>query len=276
MNDINPMQAFKIMQRGDPVECSNLADIFGTDKTIKHETCEKHGAFESRNLFRNLWSGCTACAAEEKAVRDRETEELAASRRNAVWQHKLGEANIPDRFKDRTLASYKATGDGQRRALTFAKAYADQFDSVITSGRSAIFCGKPGTGKTHLSIGIALAVMGTGKSALFTTVQRMVRRMKETFRKDSDDSERDVLNMLTYPDLLIIDEIGIQFGSEFEKNLMFDILNERYENRKPTLLLSNLTASEVKVFLGERIYDRLKEDGGQCVSFDWASHRGKD
>lgn len=271
---MNDLMAMKIQQRGDSGECMALADVFGTDKTIKHESCEKHGSFESRNLFRQLWSGCPSCAADEKAVRDREAEELAASRRHAAWQHKLGEANIPERFKDRTLASYKTAGDGQKRALAFANAYVEQFATVSETGRSAIFCGKPGTGKTHLSIGIALAVMGAGKSALFTTVQRMVRRMKETFRKDSEDSERDVLNMLTYPDLLIIDEIGVQFGSEFEKNLMFDILNERYENRKPTLLLSNLTAQEVKVFLGERIYDRLKEDGGQCVSFDWNSYRG--
>ena len=56
--------------------------------------------------------------------------------------------------------------------------------------------------------------------------------------------------------------------------MMFDILNERYENRLPTLLLSNLTAGEVKNFLGERVFDRLREDGGECVVFDWSSHRG--
>lgn len=254
-------------------DCMKLSDVFGTDKTIRREVCEKHGDFDSRNLFRHVWSGCPTCAAEEKAVRDREAVEIEASRRHAAWQRRMGEANIPERFKDRTLSSYRATTDGQERALAFANTYVEQFATVNETGRSAIFCGKPGTGKTHLSIGIALAIMGAGNSALFTTVQRIVRRMKETFRKDAEDSERDVLNMLIYPDLLIIDEIGVQFGSEFEKNLMFDILNERYENRKPTLMLSNLTAQEVKAFLGERIYDRLREDGGQCVAFDWQSFR---
>jgi DNA replication protein DnaC len=109
---------------------------------------------------------------------------------------------------------------------------------------------------------------------MFTTVQRAMRRVKDTFRKGAEESESQAIAVLTYPDLLIIDEIGVQFGSEFEKNMMFDILNERYEKRRPTLLLSNLTAQEVKLFLGERIYDRLKEDGGQCVSFDWESYRG--
>lgn len=271
---MSELTALKTSLRADPVECGNLADILGTEKTIRHESCDKHGSYESRNVFRQIWSGCPICAAEEKAAREREEVEQEVIRRHAAWLRRLGEAGIPERFRDRTIDSYKATTEGQKRALEFVKFYVEQFAKVSETGRSAIFCGKPGTGKTHLSVGVALAIMATGKSALFTTVQRMVRRVKETYRKDSDESERDVLNMLTYPDLLIIDEIGVQFGSEFEKNLMFEILNERYENRKPTLLLSNLTAQEVRSFLGERIYDRLREDGGQCVSFDWSSYRG--
>lgn len=271
---MSELSILKAYLNGDNSELDKLSNILCLDKTIKKEECEKHGNYESRNLFRNVWSGCPSCATEEKAIRDKEEEERAQQIKHAAWQKKLGDANIPDRFKDRTLECYKAITDGQKHALSFAKEYVNQFDSVVKTGRSAIFCGKPGTGKTHLSVGIALAIMKSGKSALFTTVQRIVRRMKDAFRKDSEYSERDVLEILVYPDLLIIDEIGVQFGSDFEKNLMFDILNERYENRKPTLLLSNLTAQEIKEFLGERIYDRLREDGGKCVSFDWSSYRG--
>lgn len=56
--------------------------------------------------------------------------------------------------------------------------------------------------------------------------------------------------------------------------LLFDVLNERYERRKPTLMLSNLTAQEVAAYLGERVMDRLREDGGRVIVFDWESHRG--
>jgi DNA replication protein DnaC len=249
---------------------------------IKDETCELHGPFKSRNLFREHWSTCPFCSeikwAEENVVKA--ANEAAEKVRN--WEKRIGQAGIPERFTNRTLESYNATNDGQRKALAFAKEYADNFKDVLCTGRSAIFCGKPGTGKTHLSIGIALEVMKLkyengyyNYNALFLTVQRMVRRMKESWRKDSEESESDVMSILVEPELLIIDEIGVQFGSDFEKNFMFDVLNSRYENHRPTLLLSNLSVSEVKAFLGERIYDRLREDGGQCVSFDWTSHRGK-
>jgi len=249
-------------------------DLLVVDPEIRHGNCPDHGKYESRNIIRMVWSGCPVCAIEQQATRQIEEAEKAASEKHQAWQRRLGEAGIPERFKNRTLVSYQAASEGQKRALAFAASYADQFDKVAETGRSAIFCGKPGTGKTHLAVGVALQVMGKGRCAMFTTVQRAMRRVKDTFRKGAEESESEAIAMLTYPDLLIIDEIGVQFGSEFEKNLMFDILNERYEKRRPTLLLSNLTVQEVKAFLGERIYDRLKEDGGQCVPFDWASYRG--
>ncbi|MCR4319706.1 MAG: ATP-binding protein [Candidatus Brocadiaceae bacterium] len=254
----------------------SLAELKLRISEPKSANCEHHGDFESRNIFGGVWSNCPVCSAERKVADDREQAERGEVERQRIWLHHMGEAGIPERFRARTLANYNATNAGQKRALMFATEYAEQFALVCETGRSAIFCGLPGTGKTHLAIGIALHVMGLRKSAMFTTVQRMIRRAKDAWRKDSTESESNVIDMLVYPNLLIIDEIGVQFGSEFEKNFMFDLLNERYEKRRPTILLSNLTATEIKTFLGDRIYDRLREDGGQCVSFDWASHRGKE
>ena len=251
-----------------------LADMLVRDSSARHETCATHGAYESHNIIGKIWSICPVCNEEIKAATERERIEAEDKERNRVWKNRLGEAGIPERFRNRTLASYVASNAGQRRALAFATEYAEQFMRVCETGRGAIFCGLPGTGKTHLAIGICLHIIGLRKTAAFTSVQRMILRVKDSWRKDSTESETDVLDMLVYPDLLVIDEIGVQFGSEFEKNFMFLLLNERYEKSRPTLLLSNLTAVEVKTFLGERIYDRLREDGGQAVSFDWKSHRG--
>ncbi|OGT02143.1 MAG: hypothetical protein A2143_00665 [Gallionellales bacterium RBG_16_57_15] len=240
----------------------------------KLSQCEVHGDFESRNLFRDVWSKCPQCAANQQAIDQREADEREIALKHLVWQRRLGEAAIPERFRSRTLDSYKPTVEGQRRALAFAQDYAINFCSAIETGRSAIFCGKPGTGKSHLAVGIGLEVMRQGKLVLFTTAQRAFRRMKDAWRKDSDESEGDVIRLLVQPDLLILDEIGVQFGTKFEENALFDILNERYEKRRPSLLLSNLTSQEVRAFLGERVYDRIKEDNGVIVPFDWTSFRG--
>ncbi|MDD1607117.1 MAG: ATP-binding protein [Methylococcaceae bacterium] len=255
-------------------EVGSFKDLMNSRLPDKQMVCSEHGEYESKNIIGKIWSTCAKCAAEQKIIADRNREEKDNQDRANIWLRRMGEAGIPERFRDRTLESYIASNAGQKRALAFMTKYAEQFAMVNEKGRSAILCGMPGTGKTHLAVGVALHIMKTGKIAAFTTVQRMIRRLKDSWRKDSEESESDVIGILVYPDLLIIDEIGVQFGSEFEKNFMFDLLNERYEKRKPTILLSNLTPSEIKVFLGDRVYDRLKEDGGQCVAFDWASHRG--
>ena len=43
----------------------------------------------------------------------------------------------------------------------------------------------------------------------------------------------------------------------------------------PTILLSNLPVEEVTGYLGERVVDRIREDGGRIVRFTWESHRVK-
>ena len=145
-------------------------------------------------------------------------------------------------------------------------------DQVIKTGRSAIFVGKVGTGKTHLAVGIALSIMKQQRSALFVTVQRLIRRVKDSWRT-KEETETEVINAFASPDLLILDEVGVQFGSEFEKQLLFDVLNERYEKLKPSILLSNIPSEQLSDYLGERVMDRLRENGGALIGFNWDSYR---
>ncbi|MBL1506063.1 ATP-binding protein, partial [Klebsiella pneumoniae] len=85
--------------------------------------------------------------------------------------------------------------------------------------------------------------------------------------------EEDVIRFFTKPDLLIIDEVGIQFGSKAEEMIMFEIINTRYERLKPTILISNLPKDELTQFIGERVIDRMNDGGGCTISFTWDSYR---
>lgn len=248
--------------------------VLEASKEPRTENCAQHGSYISRNLFREHWSSCPVCNAESQEKQKQEELAREAAERAQILQKKIGRAGIPDRFQDRTLSRYVPSNEGQQRAHEFAMHFAAGMEGGDFSGRSAIFCGKPGTGKTHLSVGIGLHAIEWNKTVLFTTVQRMVRRVKDSWRSDSKESESDVVDLHVSPDLLILDEVGVQFGTDFERNLLFDVLNERYEKRLPTLLLSNLPAQEIKAFLGERVFDRLREDGGKCIPFDWESYRG--
>jgi DNA replication protein DnaC len=108
---------------------------------------------------------------------------------------------------------------------------------------------------------------------VFEPVSQALRKIKETYRDGSDKRESDVIGGYTACDLLILDEIGAQVGSEHEKQLMFEILNDRYQDMRPTILISNLNAQELEQFLGHRVMDRYRECG-VVLAFDWESHRG--
>lgn len=255
---------------------SSIMDSIDSENETRTENCETHGDYESKCYLGTIWTKCPVCAEERQRIKDAERIEREKEAGLRAWACKVSNAGIPDRFKDRSLQSFVVVNDGQSYALKFAETYADKFDDVLATGRSALFIGKPGTGKTHLAAGIGLRIMSRqSRSVMFTTVIRAIRRIKDTWCKAGTETETQAIETLVYPDLLILDEVGVQFGSDTEKMILFDVLNSRYEKRRPTLLLSNLTLDEVKAFLGERVFDRLREDGGEAIVFDWESHRGK-
>ncbi len=250
------------------------------------DKCDKHGQYESKCFINSIWSKCPLCNDEAKVLEKAEADKKERDAKLHAWQKKIGNAGIPERFQSRSLKTFIAETPSQKRALGFALAYADRFEDVLKTGRSAVFIGKPGTGKTHLSTSIGLRIMHRyNRTVLFTSVLRAVRRIKETWHKDRKETESEATAALVFPDLLILDEVGQQFGTDAEKLILFEVLNGRYEKRKPTLLLANIPLEDykdegqkkpgLKSFLGERIIDRLREDGGEFIVFDWESKRGK-
>jgi len=250
--------------------------LLDKDRPTEERVCDDHGAYTATNFVGDHWTYCPKCLEKIQAKQEEESlkqaEELALEREQLRWKAKINGAAIPERFRDRTLDNYKAKTDGQKKALVFAKEYAENFDEVMKTGRSAIFVGKPGTGKTHLAIGIALEIIQQQRSPVFVTVQRLIRRVKDSW-STQNETESEVVDAFASPDLLILDEVGVQFGSEFEKQVLFDVLNERYEKLKPSILLSNIPREQLSDYLGERVTDRLRENGGKMIGFDWDSYR---
>ena len=159
-------------------------------------------------------------------------------------------------------------------AKKICQRYADKWLERFKLGGGLVFCGKPGTGKNHLACAIANSVIENHQSDVYlTTVMRIIRKVKSTWGKDSDLTEEDAIKFYCSKSLLIIDELGVQFGTESEKIILFEIINERYEQMRPTILISNLTEEELGKYIGDRIIDRMKEGQGAVIKFDWESYR---
>ena len=242
----------------------------------EQRTCGKHGAYDAKVaqiLDRKIMSACPACQAEEKAREERREHQAKAEAQARRIEALFQRSGIPLRFQSRTFEGYEAKGEGQERALRLSKAYADQWPQMRERGTCMIFSGSPGTGKTHLACAIANAVIKQGSAALFTTVSEALRTIKRAYGKDADTSEQDAINDLVNPALLILDEVGMAYDTDHSKTLIFDLMNKRYENIRPTILLTNLDAPALREHLGDRITDRLREGGGKLISFAWDSYR---
>lgn len=237
--------------------------------------CDKHGAYVSAGARymgrREIWTPCPGCEDERLAAeRQAEAEKKAdAARRELEFQ--IGEAAIPMRFIGRTLDNFNASTLEQQAALSIAREFVREFEANAKRGSSLIFSGLPGTGKSHLATAILQALMPR-HCGLYTTCMGVIRSVRGTWRKDSDRSEQQVLNIFAEVPLLVLDEIGVQYGTDGEQTILFDVLDRRYRDMKPSIFLTNQDKKGFKEFIGERTFDRLTETS-RWVPFDWASYR---
>ncbi|TDR30664.1 ATP-binding protein [Hydromonas duriensis] len=238
-----------------------------------HRVCPTHGAYVA-GVYRWGEMSCKSChEAALKAAERAEQQARHVLHMSQRSRHARNAAHIPERFADRLLSNYIPVCPAAQYALEVAERFVSEFGTVQTQGRSLIFCGHVGNGKTHLAIGIAHELIKKMRYPLFMSVLNAVRHVKETWRKDSVRSESQAIRDFIEPDLLILDEVGVQFGSDTEKLILFEIINGRYNRKKSTLLLSNLMVQELSSYLGEPVIDRLREGGGIAVPFTWASYR---
>jgi DNA replication protein DnaC len=240
--------------------------------------CPTHGRYAANgefkaNIGRTVWTRCPGCRDADKQAVKAEAEQRSAAARATSIERALKLANIPKRFTSRTFETFIAADAKQSTALTACRAYAEDFSDALRSGGSLVLSGAPGTGKSHLAASVMLQVMAGGCTVQYMTCMDMIRAIRGTWRKDSERTEDDVLRELGETlDLLVIDEVGMQYGTEGEQTVLFDVLDRRYRQMRPTILISNANREQFRTYVGDRVYDRLREVA-KWVAFDWGSYR---
>ena len=261
----------------------SLANITLAEKPAK---CERHGPYMTRLLAerpKEVWSFCPGCQAEIKAERAREEEAL----KKRKLEGNLKEAGILRRFRDATFGTYGPQTEGQARIHEAVMDYAANFEDHLEAGRCLVIVGGPGQGKTHLGVSLLKEIIYWGWTAVYCREYDFFRAVKETWSGGGNrQTERAIVEHFVKPDLLILDEIGVQFFSRAEGALIFQIIENRYGAVKPTMAISNLPGpppnksrsgdgrplnrtkvEDIEDALGFRAYDRLVERGGILLSF---------
>ncbi len=142
-------------------------------------------------------------------------------------------------------------------------------DRVRQNGIVVLY-GKRGGGKTRMAAELAVMVGGSR----YRTAMRFFLEVRATFRKGSERTEMDVIDELATADLLILDEIQERGETAFEDRLLTHVIDARYAAMKPTVLIANLTKSELAESLGASIVDRARENG-KSIEFNWPSYRSQ-
>ncbi len=117
--------------------------------------------------------------------------------------------------------------------------------------------GGVGTGKSFMAGCIANALMEQEVAVCMTNFARIMNELNNAFAGRNEVVDR----LCGYP-LLVIDDFGMERGTEYALEQIYNIIDSRYRSRKPLIVTTNLTLTELKNpqdTAHARIYDRLLE-----------------
>lgn len=136
--------------------------------------------------------------------------------------------------------------------LDFCRRYAEDFH--LPCG-GILMRGPTGLGKTHLSLSIAKTVISKGYSVIYGSAPDLFRKAEqEHFGRE----EGNTIEMLNGADLLILDDVGAEFESKFYSAVFYNIINNRMNSSKPTIVSTNCDLNELFARYGDRTLSRLK------------------
>ena len=137
--------------------------------------------------------------------------------------------------------------------LEYCKEYAENFDRYSCS---VFMQGETGLGKTHLSLAIAGEVISKGYNVLYNSAQNIFNELqKERFGKN--DTHGAFEAMVLECDLLVIDDLGAEFSTQFTKAALYNIINTRINTGLPTIISTNMDLAEIENEYSKRISSRI-------------------
>ncbi|MCL2694028.1 MAG: ATP-binding protein [Oscillospiraceae bacterium] len=223
---------------------------FAPDYLAEICTCKKcrdSGVFQNRR-----------CSCFKEIVKRLAGEELNSSAPMKLCSFDMFDINLyPDRLDTDTGVNIRSK---MERNFKYCKDFAEGFHLPV---EGILMLGKTGLGKTYLSLAIAGAVITKGFGVIYGSAPDLLRRIeKEHFGREDDSNTAELLQSA---DLLVFDDLGAEFESQFYISAFYNLLNSRMNAGLPLIINTNLNEKELNKRYGDRITSRLLNM--ECLKF---------
>lgn len=189
------------------------------------------------------------CSCYQSLLREEACARLSGLSHMRLTDFESMDLDYYDARRDEALGT--SPRERMREIISYCRAYAASFSAASAS---LLFLGPTGTGKTHLSLAIARAVTEQGFSVIYGSTQPLLRCLEnEHFGRAEGNTEEELIGC----DLLILDDLGMEFDTPFSRASLYTVLNARLQQARPTIVSSNLSFDAMRERYGDQITSRL-------------------
>ncbi|HEX6087330.1 MAG TPA: ATP-binding protein [Thermoanaerobaculia bacterium] len=170
---------------------------------------------------------------------------------------RLAGARIPKRYTHCTLDSFRESSPVLRLAKKRVQEFVDLWPKT-PDGKGLLLMGGCGAGKTHLAVAALNEVVKSGKPGrvLFTNFQDLIQEIHASFDSDQTPGKAEILRPLLEADLLVLDELGSQKPTQFVQDILYYVINTRYNEQLTTIFTTNYLDHQPEA-KQERLEDRI-------------------
>ena len=192
------------------------------------------------------------CRCEQKRL-DREAAEQEARRHRQAVADLKGRGFTDPAMKDWTFAN----DNGKCPQMKHAHFYVEHWEQMKAENIGYLLWGGVGTGKSYFAGCIANALMEQEVAVRMTNFALILNDLTASF-----EGRNDYITRLCRAPLLILDDFGMERGTEYGLEQVYNVIDRRYRSRRPLIVTTNLSLQDLQHpqdTAHARIYDRLLE-----------------